>query len=81
MHIYEEGDKSKGPCESCRKLVATTFRYAPLKYNGSVIPGILQDFCDACGAPVSVPQQSAREIREYRERYSVVLDHRYSNST
>jgi len=65
MYIYKEGDKSKGPCESCGRLVATTFRYAPLEYNGSVIPDVLQDFCDLCGSPVSVPQQSAYKIREF----------------
>jgi len=38
MVILKEGDKSKGPCEKCRKLVTETFRLAPLKYNGLIIP-------------------------------------------
>jgi len=67
MHIYKEGDKSKGPCESCMRLVTTTFRYAPLEYDDSVIPRVLQDFCDLCGSPVSVPQQSIHRIREFTE--------------
>ena len=76
MFIYKEGDKSKGPCEKCRKLVDTTFRYSPLKYNGIVIPEVLQDFCDICGSPVSIPHQSTYRIREFRERYNHALEFR-----
>jgi len=70
MVILKEGDKSKGACEKCRKLVITTFRYAPLKYNNLVIPDILQGFCDECGEPVSIPHQSSYKIKEFRERVS-----------
>lgn len=76
MIIYKEGDKSKGPCEKCRKLVNTTFKYAALKYKGLVIPEILQDFCDICGSPVSIPHQSTYRIREYREQYNHSLEFR-----
>jgi hypothetical protein len=76
MFIYKEGDTSKGPCEKCRKLVTTTFRYAPLKYNGLVIPEVLQDFCDTCGSPVSIPHQSSYRIREFREQYNHALEFR-----
>jgi hypothetical protein len=69
MHIYKEGDKSKGPCEKCRKLVSTTLRYAPLKYNGFVIPNILQGFCDTCGEPVSIPHQSSFKIKAFRDKF------------
>jgi hypothetical protein len=68
MFIYTEGNKSKGPCEKCQKLVSTTFRYAPLNYNGLVIPEILQDFCDECGDAVSIPHQSSYRIREFKQR-------------
>jgi len=68
MVILKEGDKSKGPCEKCRKLVTETFRLAPLKYNGLIIPDILQGFCDECGEPVSIPHQSSYKIKEFRER-------------
>ena len=76
MFIYKEGDKSKGPCEKCRKLVTTTFRYEPLKYNGMIIPEVLQDFCDRCGSAVSIPYQSSYRIREYRERCNHSLEFR-----
>ncbi|MDR0306731.1 MAG: hypothetical protein LBI42_07825 [Chitinispirillales bacterium] len=77
MHIYKDGEKSKGPCETCRKLVSTTFRYAPLNYGGRVIPDVLQDFCDACGSSVSIPQQSSFVVREYRRaQYNHSLEFR-----
>lgn len=74
MIILKDGDKSKGPCEKCRKLVNTTFLYAPLKHNGLVIPDILQGFCDECGESVSIPHQSSFKIREYRERVNHKLE-------
>ena len=74
MVILKEGDKSKGPCERCRKLVNTTFRYAPLKYNGLSIPDILQGFCDECGESSSIPHQSSFKIREFRERVNHQLE-------
>lgn len=76
MFIYKEGDKSKGPGETCRKLVSTTFRYTPLSYNGLIIPEILQDFCGTCSSPVSIPHQNSYKIREFRERYNHSLEFR-----
>lgn len=74
MIILKEGDTSRGPCENCRKLVSTTFRYAPLKYNVLVIPDILQGFCNECGASVSIPHQSTYKIKEFRDRVSHQLE-------
>lgn len=68
MVILKEGDKSKGLCEKCRKLVNTTFSYTAYKYNNLVIPNILQGFCDECGTAVSIPHQSTFKIKEFRER-------------
>jgi hypothetical protein len=70
MIIYKEGDASKGPCNKCKMLVSTTFRYAPYDFKGHSIPDILQGFCDTCGAPVSIPHQSSFKIKEFRERVS-----------
>lgn len=67
MKIYKEGDKSKGICTHCKGLVNTTFKYADLKYEQFTIPGVLQDFCDICESPVSIPLQSSYRIREFRE--------------
>ena len=74
MKIFKDGDKSKGPCEKCRKLVCTTFHYAPLKYDKLTIPDILQSFCDECGESVSIPHQSSYRIKEYRERVNHQLE-------
>lgn len=76
MFIYKEGDKSKGPCYKCKKLANTTFRYAPLKYNGLIVPEVLQDFCDTCGSAVSIPRQSSFRIREFREQHKHSLEFR-----
>lgn len=70
MIILKEGDKSKGLCDKCRKLVNTTFSYAAYKYNNFMIPNILQGFCDKCGTAVSIPHQSTYKIKEFRERTS-----------
>lgn len=76
MVFYKEGDKSRGPCYECKKLVSTTFRYAPLKHNELTIPDILQGFCDICGKAVSIPHQSSFKIKEYRERVNHQLEFR-----
>lgn len=65
---FKEGDKSKGPCEKCQKLVSITFKNAPFKYKEFIIPNILQGFCDECGDSVSIPHQSTFKIKEFREK-------------
>ena len=76
MVIYKEGDVSKGLCYKCKKLVGTSFRFAPYNFNGLMIPDILQGFCDVCGSPVSIPHQSSFKIKEFRERVSHQLEFR-----
>lgn len=66
MKIYTEGEKSKGLCEVCKKLVPTTFKVSSVKLSsgkGSV-DGILVAKCDYCDHTVSVPQQSSPRIKE-----------------
>jgi hypothetical protein len=72
MAIYKEGDKSRAVCNTCKKIVRSTFRYAPYNYDGLIIPDILQGFCDVCGVPVSIPHQSSYKIKEFRERIESV---------
>lgn len=67
MKIYKEGDKSKGGCEKCKKIVTTTFKFAPLKYKEKTIQEILQGFCDICGDAITIPAQSTLRIKEFRE--------------
>ena len=66
MKIYTEGEKSKGLCQSCKKLVQTTFKVTsvPLSSGKGRVDDILAATCDHCGHVVSIPQQSAPRIRE-----------------
>jgi hypothetical protein len=69
---FKEGDKSRAVCDTCKKIVSTTFRYSPYNYDGLIIPDILQGFCDVCGVVVSIPHQSSYKIKEFRERAKTV---------
>lgn len=62
--MIKPGDKSKGICYTCKKMVITTFKYGPLKEE---IPNILIAYCDVCGDPVGIPHQSVEDIKRYRE--------------
>ncbi|MCB1197314.1 MAG: hypothetical protein KDK51_03005, partial [Deltaproteobacteria bacterium] len=66
MKIYKLNEKSKGICESCKKLVHTTFKLVSVPFlnkRGSV-NDILCAICDDCDHVVSIPQQSAPRIKE-----------------
>jgi ribosomal protein S27AE len=62
MARYKEGDKSRGICGKCKKIVDTTFRYDTLKLDSYDIKNILQGFCDECGDVISIPHQSSYKI-------------------
>ncbi len=66
MKIYSEGEKSKGPCRPCKKLVTTTFKVSsvPLSSGRGHVDKILVATCDHCEHIVSIPQQSAPRIKE-----------------
>ena len=68
MIIYKEGDKSKAICEKCGKIVSTTYRYERFVANKTIVPEVLQGFCNVCGESVSLPHQSTFRIHEYREK-------------
>jgi hypothetical protein len=70
--VFKEGDKSRAVCNTCKKIVSSTFRYALYNYGGLMIPDILQGFCDECGVAVSIPHQSRYEIKEFREQIETV---------
>jgi hypothetical protein len=65
--MYKENEKSHGPCEHCKKIVPTTYKSAPYLYDGKTIPKVLQEFCEGCGKVIGIPQQSSKQLREYRE--------------
>jgi len=66
---FKEGDKSKGMCEHCKKLVPTTLKngqYHIPKLNITIF-NLLMDYCDNCGKLVGIPHQSTPKIREVIE--------------
>ena len=67
MKIYKDLEKSNGPCEHCKRIATTTYKYAPYSYMGGTVADVLQEFCDECGKVIAIPQQSSARLREYRE--------------
>jgi len=67
MKIYRNLEKSEGPCEHCKRITATTYKYGAYQYKGGTVEDVLQEFCDECGSVISIPQQSSARLREYRE--------------
>jgi RNase P subunit RPR2 len=72
MKIYHVGEKSKGLCKNCKKLVPTTFKICsvPLSSEESRVDNILAAKCDLCDHIVSIPQQSATSIEEHLKEIS-----------
>lgn len=66
MKIHKIGDKLKGGCEHCKKLVTTTFqlRNVPVK-SGGIVDDLLCSCCDDCDNVVSIPHQSVPRIKEF----------------
>lgn len=75
MKIYFEGEKSKGLCKRCKKLVSTTFKVSsvPLSSGKGRVDGILAARCDQCDHVLSIPQQSAPRVKDalYNKRHSI----------
>jgi hypothetical protein len=61
MKIYIEGEKSKGFCKKCKKIVQTTFKVSS---RSTKVSGVLVGQCDVCDQIVSIPQQSSPRIKE-----------------
>jgi hypothetical protein len=66
--LYEEGEKSKAICESCKQIVDTTFasRDVPFSEGKVEVKDILVAVCDLCDRVVAIPAQSTPAIRETR---------------
>ncbi|RWX27252.1 hypothetical protein EHH54_33890 [Rhizobium leguminosarum] len=76
MKIWYSGNKSKALCETCRKVVATTFDYhdVPFESGIGVAKQIMAATCDECGTVVAIPPQSTPAIRVAREIASRPLE-------
>lgn len=68
------GDTGAAICESCKTIVATTYklRDVPLTgyeegdpRNGMIVPGILVGVCDSCSEVVAIPAQTTSDIKNF----------------
>lgn len=65
MKIHIEGEKSKGLCQVCKKLVPTTFKVSSVPFSsGKGRVSLLASRCDVCDHVVSIPHQSSPRIKE-----------------
>jgi RNase P subunit RPR2 len=66
MKIFKLGEKSKGVCNDCKKVVVTTFKLCtvPISSGKGSVDDILAASCDHCDYIVSIPQQSTPRIKE-----------------
>ena len=64
--MHKEGDKSKGVCVTCEKLVDTTFEKHDiiLSPDSDVIRDILVSVCDYCGGIVAISGSSSKDIND-----------------
>jgi hypothetical protein len=78
MRIYKLGEKSKGLCETCGKVVPTTFalREVYLEETGATVPDVLVAVCDSCGQTVSIPHQSTPRLAAARRAKTRKLEAR-----
>jgi hypothetical protein len=70
MKLWKEGDRSRGVCERCKRLVTTQFerRAVRLECPEVVVPDVLVAVCVSCGEPVAVPHQSSLRLQESRRQ-------------
>ena len=76
MKIWKVGEKSKGLCEHCDRLVSTTYepRTVDLEQSGLSVRDVLVAVCEVCDAQVSIPYQSTPRLAEEREKASSRLE-------
>lgn len=71
---FKEGDKSKGICPVCDKMVTTVMKYGNLECDDTVIIDVLLGFCEVCDGIVSIPHYpSSDKIKRYQEKHNLNL--------
>jgi len=69
MKVFKQGEKGRAICETCQKMVSTTFAYRDVPFSDS--PGEVKDIlvavCDSCDGVVAIPPQSTPAIKKMRE--------------
>src|SRR4051812_22752801 len=70
MKLWKEGDRSKGVCERCKRLVTTRFerRTVNLERPKATVHDVLVAVCDSCEEVVAVPHQSSLRLQEVRRQ-------------
>jgi hypothetical protein len=78
MKLWKEGDRSRGVCEHCRRLVETRFdrRTVTLKRPRVSAPDVLVAVCTQCGNIVAIPYQSTPRLHEARRKAPVRFEAR-----
>jgi hypothetical protein len=66
--IWNEGDQSRGICESCRVVVDTRFEFRDYELHAPrvVVPALLVAVCTICDRIVAIPMQSAARLNAAR---------------
>lgn len=69
MEHYNPGDHSRAICETCNRLVDTTFVVRDVPFNDGIgiVKNILVSACDLCNNTVAIPAQSVAAIAEARK--------------
>ena len=70
MKLWQDGDRSRGVCEQCKRLVTTRFerRTVRLESPEAAIPDVLVAVCESCGEIVAIPHQSSLRLQEARRQ-------------
>jgi hypothetical protein len=68
IQILSDGDKGQAICESCARVVASTYRYrnVPFSDGKGIASNILVGVCDQCETVVAIPAQSTPAIKRDR---------------
>ena len=65
---YKEGDKSKGICDTCKKVVVITFRKGEYIEGKEKFQDILQGYCGICGSSVMLTHKGSVKINKQRKK-------------
>lgn len=70
MIIRKEGDKSKGICYECGKVVEATYKIRDMKFKDTkgIVKDILVLVCDVCNKTIATPAQSTPAIKATLDR-------------
>lgn len=80
MRKWKINDQTQELCYECKKIVTTTFRIKPVKFNKIWVPNVLQSFCSECFKVVSIPHSSIKYMLYFTDNMNVKETSNVSNS-